>query len=277
MQAVMKYPGSKWTLAEWIVGNMPPHKFYLEPYFGSGAVFFNKEPSEYETINDLDGLVVNFFKVCRDWPDELARAVNLTPFSREEYLSIQEAAAGKEIQLTGDHVEDARRFMVRCCQGFGSKLADRVGWKNTKQPAGPNNAAIWSKIPYSIREAAERLKNAQIEKTDAVQLIRAYNSPDCLIYADPPYLGDTRKRKRMYRLEMMDAERHIELLEALLLHKGPVILSGYENKLYDEKLSGWRKETHIGRSNSGGQRKEVLWLNFSGGQRTLFDRDEVEP
>ena len=109
----MKYPGSKWTLAEWIVGNMPEHKFYLEPFFGSGAVFFNKAPSEYETINDIDGLVVNFFKACRDYPDDLARAVNLTPFSREEFFTIQESAAGEEIQLTGDCIEDARRFLVR--------------------------------------------------------------------------------------------------------------------------------------------------------------------
>ncbi len=118
VRAILKYPGSKWTLAERIVGQMPPHKFYLEPYFGSGAVFFNKEPSDYETINDLDGNVVNFFRVCRDRPDELARAVNLTPFAREEFISIQEKAAGEEIQLTGDAVEDARRFLVRCYQGF---------------------------------------------------------------------------------------------------------------------------------------------------------------
>lgn len=277
MRPVLKYPGAKWSLAEWIVGNMPPHKFYLEPFFGSGAVFFNKEPSAYETINDIDGLVVNFFKACRDHPEELARAVSLTPFSREEFLSIQEEAAGENIQLTGDEVEDARRFLVRCSQGFGSKLADRVGWKNSKRPTGPNNAALWSKLPETIIEAAGRLKMAQIEQADAIQLIKDYNDPDCLIYADPPYLGETRGKKRIYKAEMMDEKAHIALLEALMAHRGPVILSGYDNHLYNEHLQGWRKETHAARANCGLARVETLWLNFDGGQRTLFDGEEVAP
>lgn len=108
MNTVIKYPGGKWSYANWIASHLPEHIFYLEPFFGSGAVFFNKQPAKYETINDIDGLVVNFFKACRDYPDELARAVNLTPFARQEFNQIQEEKAGEEIHLTGDCVEDAR-------------------------------------------------------------------------------------------------------------------------------------------------------------------------
>ena len=75
MKPVLKYPGSKWRLAEWIVSLMPPHKSYLEPFFGSGAVFFKKPPSRIETINDLDGEIINLFRCIREQPEELMRAV----------------------------------------------------------------------------------------------------------------------------------------------------------------------------------------------------------
>ncbi len=82
MKPVLKYPGSKWRLAEWIVSLMPPHKSYLEPFFGSGAVFFKKPPSRIETINDLDGEIINLFRCIREQPEELMRAVAYTPYSR---------------------------------------------------------------------------------------------------------------------------------------------------------------------------------------------------
>lgn len=55
-RAILKFPGAKWRMADWIISLMPPHKSYLEPFFGSGAVFFCKPPSRIETINDLDYL-----------------------------------------------------------------------------------------------------------------------------------------------------------------------------------------------------------------------------
>lgn len=262
MHPPIKYPGAKWSCAEWIVSHFPAHSFYLEPFFGSGAVYFCKSPSRHETINDIDRQVVNFFKVCRDNPEALARAINLTPFARDEYEAVQEDRAGQEIKLTGKPVEDARRFVVRCSQSFGSKLADRAGWKNTKHSPGPINTTIWNRIPATIFDVAERLKYAQIENTDAIELIKAHNAADCLIYADPPYLSETRG-SRMYRHEMMGTDEHEKLLATLLDHKGPVIISGYETHLYNDRLRGWAKSTKAGRSNSGAARTEVIWFNFA--------------
>lgn len=261
MRQLIKYPGSKWSLAEWITGFFPEHYTYLEPFFGSGACFFKKHPSKRETINDLDGQIVNLFRVCRNRPDELARAIYLTPYSRSEYEKIQENHAGEEIHLTGDEVEDARRFVIRCSQSFGSKLADRAGWKTNRNSNGPIAPKIWNKLPQTVMAVADRLKDAQIECKPAVELIQDYNFSDCLIYADPPYLGETRGG-RLYRVEMMQEQEHLQLLETLKKHQGPVILSGYENDLYNASLSGWHKEQRSCYADGARARIEVLWMNF---------------
>lgn len=261
MKALLKYPGGKWRIAKKIIENFPSHKVYLEPYLGSGAVFFTKEPSFMETINDLDGNVVNLFKVLRENPEELARLIELTPFSREEYMSIQEERAGTGIPLSENEVENARRFIVRCNQGFGSKLSDRVGWKNTCTSSGPKNPEIWCKLPDIIIQAGERLKHAQIECQSAVKLIERYNHPDCLIYADPPYIKSARP-KRMYLHEMQGEAEHLELLEKLKAHKGSFVLSGYDNEIYQKSLQGCRKIEIPSYVNSGRKSIECLWMNF---------------
>ena len=85
MRAIVKYPGSKWAIADWIIEKFPPHHSYLEPFFGSGAVLFRKVPSAIETINDLDGEVVNLFDWIRQDPERLAREIYWTPYSRQIY------------------------------------------------------------------------------------------------------------------------------------------------------------------------------------------------
>lgn len=101
MNPMLKYPGSKWRISDWIISFFPKHEVYLEPFFGSGAVFFNKEPSYLETINDLNSDIVNLFEVCRKYPEQLATAINLTPFSREEFARCYE--------YSDNVVEQARR------------------------------------------------------------------------------------------------------------------------------------------------------------------------
>ena len=87
MKTVLKYPGAKNRIADWICSYIPAHDVYLEPYAGSLAVFFNKMPARIETLNDLDGEVVNYFRVLREKPGELIEQLKLTPFARDEYSS----------------------------------------------------------------------------------------------------------------------------------------------------------------------------------------------
>lgn len=82
---VLKYPGAKWRIADWIISYMPGHRSYLEPYLGSGAVYFNKPQSPIETISDVDSDVVNLFRCIREDSGRLSSLVSATPYSRQEY------------------------------------------------------------------------------------------------------------------------------------------------------------------------------------------------
>lgn len=239
-------------MTDWIISHMPEHKTYLEPFFGSGAVFFNKLPSGIETVNDLDSSVVNLFKVIRDYPTELATGIHWTPLSREEYYASYEFETGNEI-------EDARRFLVRCWQAIGAKTSDRTGWRSLISSNGPDTAKEWGKLPQKIIKVAERLKEAQIEHQPAVKLLERYKRKEVLVYADPPYIIETRT-KRHYKHEMT-IDDHVELLEALEHHPGPVLLSGYAHPIYDDRLKHWRREIMDVAAEAGAKRQEVLWIN----------------
>lgn len=250
--ASLRYPGAKWSLANRIADHFPPHYHYVEPYFGSGAVYFSKHPSPHELVNDLSGTVVNFFRVLRDNTDELLWKLELTPWSREEY-DFSDVA-------TGDAMEDARRFVVRVWQAHASDLAKKTGWKNrgsSQRARGMSDR--WSRVPAELATLAERLQHAEIENRPALQVIQRFSTADTLIYADPPYLPETRTQK-MYEKEMT-FEEHEVLLEALVAHKGSVVLSGYSNELYDRVLKEWdRVELKAPKVEAGASRTEVLWV-----------------
>lgn len=252
MNTLLKYPGSKWRIADWIISHFPEHKVYCEPFFGSGAVFFNKSPAYIETINDLDGDIVNLFRVCRDYPETLARLIEMTPFARDEFRDCYEKS--------DDSIEQARRTIVRYHQSFGTSNSSRNSWRNVQTYGGPRCATMWNYLPQSIMECVGRLKEAQIENIDAVELIRRYNDKDTLIYCDPPYLKSLRK-SNIYACEMSD-EKHLELLDALKKSRSMVVISGYDSELYNRELEGWSTDTIQTTAQMGLHRTEKIWANF---------------
>lgn len=255
LRSVLKYPGSKGKIVKWLCSLIPEHDVYLEPFFGSGTVFFNKQKARIETINDLDGNVVNYFKVIRDHPQELMDALSLTPFARDEY------EAAYLLNNLDDDVEKARKFAVKCWMGFGCGNLYKNGFRSTQQGNGPRTTHVWSLLPDIIRMSADRLLDAQIENLPAVELIKRYDTPDVFIYADPPYLGTLRK-PYLYPHDMRTEEEHIELLTALKAHPGKVLLSGFDNGLYDSYLEGWHKETRASQAEKGVRRIECVWMNY---------------
>lgn len=263
MKAIFRYPGSKWSISEWIVAHFPEgyeKMVYLEPFAGSGAVFFTKKPGAVETINDLDSDIVNLFRVLRESPEALKRRLELTPYSREEY--------NLSFEPCDEPIEKARRFMVKTTQAIGAKLAgtSKCGWRNHKQTKIGGAACKWGGITETIDAAVARLRGdtthlVQIEHKDAFDLLRKYTTPDCLIYIDPPYLRSTRKSGALYAHELSEAD-HIELLSIIKDSKANIVLSGYESELYNSVLSGWYKDCAMSQTTSTEMAKETIWMNY---------------
>lgn len=266
MNSVLKYPGSKWRIADELVSLIPEHHSYLEPFFGSGAVLFRKPPSRIETINDLDSDVVNLFECIKEDADKLARLVYTTPYSREVYDRMFEKPP------EDCKYEKALSFLVKCWQGHGFRTNGyKVGWKNDVQ--GRERAYAlwnWNRLPMWILEIADRLKMVQIENRPAIELICRFDYENVFMYLDPPYMWKLRAGKQ-YKHEMDDSE-HRMLLEVLQNTKAKVMISGYDSELYNKYLDGWNKKTFSSNAEYGGKRTEVVWMNYKTevGQMSLF-------
>ena len=257
MRSVLHYPGSKKRIASWIIRHMPPHHSYLEPYFGCGAVLFAKQPAPIETVNDLDGEVVNFFRVIRDPErrEKLQDRIMYTPYARQAYGE----AAREDPE---DPVERAACFAIKSMQGHGFRMNGDCGWK--KDVYGRESAyavRYWNELPESIAEMAIRLKQVQIENCPALELIKAFDHENVLMYLDPPYVWSSRTGRKQYRHEMSDQD-HIELLETITSSKAKVMISGYDCELYDFYLGNWKKVQVAARAQDNRRRVETLWMNY---------------
>jgi DNA adenine methylase len=270
---VIKYAGGKNYLAEWLISHFPEdyrEMTYLEPFFGSGAVFFNKEPSVIETVNDVSGDIVNLFRQIRDNHDELLRLIRNTPWARGEYeLSVEEAERD---------AERARRFLARMWMTIGANTYRKNGMRMLIKNGGAGDIKDFQ---TNVKEAIERARDrliplsgvVQIENRDALVLIKKYNRGNVLMYLDPPYVKSARPHhQKIYRHEMTD-EDHIKLLEIITESKAKIIISGYESELYGRYLSGWKTDRKRVPDESGIGRTECLWLNYDPPAKYLFDFD----
>lgn len=251
----MKYVGSKWDLSKILINAFPEHHSYLEPFFGSGAVFFNKPASNIETINDIDNNVINLFECIKEDPERLGREIALIPYSRVIY---EKAWTEKP----KDKWDKASKFLIRCDMSHGFRN-NKVpsGWKCDIQGREANYAVKhWNNIPSIIAEAGIRLKNAQIENRDFRDIFKRFNFENVFIYADHPYLLTTRYGKQ-YNYEFSETD-HEDLLALCVQHKGKVMISGYDNDMYNEILKGWNKQSFQTRNQLTAKRQETIWYNY---------------
>lgn len=259
----LKWHGGKHYLADWIISMMPPHVHYVEPYFGGGAVLLNKDPNGVsEVANDINSELTNFWEVLRVdvKRQKMMEALRLTPFSEEAWR-----AAGKV--TSDDAVDQAVAFFVRCRQSRAGKMDSFATVTKNRTRRGMNEqVSAWMGAVDGLEAVAARLERVLILNSPAVKVIKQQDGPNTLFYLDPPYLHDTRVTTSDYAHEMSE-EDHEELLDAIVMCQGRVMLSGYPSELYDAKLSQWeRVEREIDNKASSAKvkpkKREVLWANF---------------
>lgn len=254
---LLRYHGGKFLLGKWIISYFPKHRIYVEPYGGAASILLQKQRSYAEIYNDLDGEVVNLFRVCREKPDELIRAINLTPFSRDEFeLSYKDAV---------DDLEKARRTILRSFMGFGAGLHSwqRTGFRANSNRSGTTPAQDWMNYPSALKTIIDRLKGVVIENRNGIEVMLAHDSKETLHYLDPPYVKDTRykgQKTRVYKHEMNDHD-HVEICGVAQTLKGMVVLSGYDNDIYNDLLPNWTKVSKKAFADGAKDRVEYLWIN----------------
>lgn len=253
----LRYYGGKWNLAPWIISHFPPHKNYVEPCGGAASVLLQKPRSPLETYNDLDGNVVNFFRVLRDRPDELIRKIRLTPWARAEYeLSLEPCE---------DEIERARRYFVVSYMSFNGATfynSGTYGWRHTadfrtRQPAS------YDLVNNALDVIAKRLEGVQIENRPYDDVFKRLDNDEALTYFDPPYQIDSRSANQRYGFDWLDDQLHIEAAALLRNAAGYVVVSGYACPLYTElyESCGWHRVDKEAQTNSGGKRIESIWLS----------------
>lgn len=288
---VLRYHGGKWRLAPWVLSFFPAHRTYVEPFGGGASVLMRKARAYAEVYNDLDGEVVNVFRVLREpeKAERLEQLLRLTPFARREFR----AAYGRD--LPGD-VERARRTIIKSFMGFGSGAlhddapagmrtrasthrAPPTGFRGSAMRSGTTPADDWMSYPVQVAEYCRRLRGVIIEQRDARTIIETHDRESTLHYCDPPYPLSTRKPTRRmggkaYRHELTDDD-HRGLAATLHACVGMVIVSGYACPMYDLELyPDWERHEREHLADGARPRVEVVWLNHACSAALRAGRDQ---
>lgn len=222
-------------------------------------MLLRKIRSHAEIYNDLDGEIVNVFRVVRDHGETLRHRLETTPFSRKEF---EEAYL-----MTEDPIELARRCVIRSFMGFGSDgvhSTHKTGFRSNSNRSGSTPAKDWMNLPMAFGAIIDRLRGVIIEDRHALEVMQCHDGPSTLHYVDPPYPHSTRKRvdsARGYRHEMSDDD-HRAMAEVLHNLRGRVVISGYPCNLYDRELfPRWKRVERKSHADGAQERVEVLYIN----------------
>jgi len=257
VKSPLAYAGGTHFLYSKVLRLIPEHEVYVEPFGGSAKILFAKKPAVSEVYNDINGDLVNFFRVLRDEEKckKLYNLLLLTPYSREEFED------AKKMDEAIDDVERARRFFVLSRQSYIGSLKD---WSTSNSVLSTYFTAI-SGLP--IFHA--RLRNVKIEHGDFETVIRRYDSEKTFFFVDPPYVGTSESYTHL-KFSLDDHRRLVRVLKEI---RGKAMLLGYDNEIYkDLEENGWAKlsfpitvNTLYKQNRAGGRnymREECIWLNY---------------
>ena len=265
MHTPITYFGGKQQLADTILGMMPPHRVYCEPYFGGGAVFFAKGKSPCECINDIDDRIITFYDVCQDERKflRLRRRILMTLDSEREFLRADRI--WRDPSKARSKVEMAWAVWLQCNMGYGG--SPQGGWKWDNGTSGSHAGIVMDGYRNQFtRKIHERLKNVQISCRDALKVIAQRDTEDTFFFLDPPYPGCVQKHYSGFTFEDFEV-----LLKMLASVRGKFLLCNFDSDLLRRFVTenGWNmavKDMPLRVTNrvTGGTRRkqEVMVYNY---------------
>ncbi len=218
MKTPITYYGGKQTLIKYLLPLIPQHRMYCEPFFGGGAVFFAKRKSDVEVINDINGEVINFYRVIKTKFSELQKEIQSTLHSRELYKKAMEIYKNPEKY---SDVKRAWALWTATNQGFAGMIGS---WGFGKDDS--KEAALANKRDAFTKDYEQRLTKVQVESNNAIKVINRCDDKETFIYADPPYIGSDQGHYKGYT-----ESDYRELLDTLAKVKGKFLLSSYPSKI----------------------------------------------
>jgi DNA adenine methylase len=260
-----KIHGGKYYLSQFVIENFPPEyeKYdYVEPYVGAGSVLLNKKPAEkIEVINDIDPGAIQIYFALRDEAEHFIGRIKKIKYCEDVF----EAALCKKDQKFNDYLDHAiNEYVLRRMSRGG--LKKNFAWSDRTRGGQPGDINAWKTMLLHLPVIAERIKGIHIFNKEALEVIKAFNDANTLLYCDPPYVPDTRATPDAYEYEM-STDDHIALAEVLDQFKGKVLISGYPSALYKRLYANWRClnkkiANHASQQGKKKQKTECLWVNY---------------
>lgn len=248
---ILRYYGAKWRQYPKMEKYIPKHEAFYETHFGSGSFYFRKDKVKANYLNDLSAEVYNFFQVLRDKPGALTRVIKFTPWHVDE--------AKESFKPAKTKLERARRFFVKTHMNVGNYSCFRF---SRGSDATPQKITL-----MDIEAFALHLAGSVFDRLDAVDFLVKYdpcvNGKKSFVYIDPPYPKQTRSKSHRNDYDHeYEHDCHVRLLDHVVKLKCNVMISTYENELYDEKLKGWVKKEYDAQTFTSKPQKEVLYMNY---------------